>query len=162
MTNPFSQRWLALISILSAAIGVSIAIAGEAWWLSAIPNLIAVKSAQIRHVKSIRGEHWLDVEIVGGTARSCTRQSFHVIYKDIPGGTIQRLYAPLAMSLSNPSFPTSGSHFIVNLEIPPGLATGDWKYVDRSIYTCVIWPGFVHQVAEESKPIVITLPEEPD
>lgn len=143
-----------MCAIFAAFIGIAIPILAQKWWLSAQPNITIVKDIQVRPADGIKDHYWIDVVIWAPPAHGCIRHSQHLIYNDRHG---VREFIPLGNALNGMNFSSPVTDLRVLLDIPPGVS-GDWWYVDRSVYSCVIWPGFVQINQYETPKINVNIP----
>jgi hypothetical protein len=151
------MRWdrrTAICACFSAALGVSIAFAGEYWLLSVKPNMTIIKEISVKAVDG-HANRWLEVTLYAPPADDCVRQSQHLIFSDKDD---IRTFIPLGSALNGMKFSSPRTDLVVSLELPPGIPPGIWYYVDRSVYTCVIWPGFVTQHETETSPTKVVIP----
>lgn len=149
-----------ITAILAAFVGVVIAVTAQVIMQSTIPAPVTVLNVKVWDVGGRPGERWMDIDIHAPYVQSCTRSTYHLIYRPLPplaDGKPRRRYAPLASAGSSSKFPGSVENFTATIQLPPGLPSGEWFYVDRSIFTCVAWPGLSRITANESAPVKIVL-----
>ena len=117
---------------------------------SAVPTIITINDIQIQ--RATDGDYLLEVSSTGPASHDCVRVTQHVIYQDKAGSV--RRYVPLASALSGVGY-GSVPQFVAILRVPSDL-TGDWTYVNRSVYICVVW-GLVRMHESASSPYIISL-----
>lgn len=156
MRQSLRSPWALLFSLVSLAAGCALALAAELWWMANQPNIIEVHSVDI--IDQVDGGHTLLVDSSGPPAQDCLRFSQHVIYRDRTSSVdgSKRDYVPLAMAVNGTGF-SSVADFTVMLFVAPEVPAGDWLYVNRSVYACTVFPGFVKFTESASKPFIVTL-----
>lgn len=138
----------------AAIFGVTGALVGESWWLSAKPNLIEIRDLSVVLADGATDHYWLEVTLHGPPATNCVRQSQHLLFSD---ANKLRTFIPLGSALNGMSYSSPATDLKVTLDIPPGTH-GEWIYIDRSMYTCIIWPGLVKLYQSETPHMRITIP----
>jgi hypothetical protein len=141
-------------ALFAVFFGVSVTLLGEEWYAGQQPNLVTIKHIDVRPVPDTKGARWLDVFLVGPPAKNCLRFSQHLLYKD--NGSIRQYY-PLGSALNGANFSSSDQEIEISLRLPYGLPQGEWWYIDRSVYTCVIWPGLIKQIQSETPPTKVVV-----
>jgi hypothetical protein len=144
--------WLSLfVAALIGLGGAFVAIVGQALMQAAVPQPVVIEELKIQKLENF----WLlDIDIHAPPVGSCTRFTHHLIYRLVGE---RREYVPLGFAQSNFHFPGSTPYLKALLQIPRGVALGEWNYVDRSIFLCVVWPGLTRVTAMETPPIAIRL-----
>lgn len=121
--------------------GATIALLSELWWETPVPAEITINDIEIK--KHNDGSYILLASITFPPSKSCTGLSDHILYRDRTSGynSSVRDFVPLASPVSSPDF--YGTNYTVTLSIPEGIPSGQWKYLDRIVFICTVFPGFV-------------------
>ncbi len=147
-----------ICACLAALMGVSVTLGVEQWWTGGSPIQIIIKDIKVVPVPGTHNALWLEVNASAPTSPGCMRQSEHLIYRTImsENGPI-RQYFPLGGALAGAGFSSSEYEFQTALRLPYRLPPGQWFYINRSAYSCIIWPGLIRLIKEESPPTEFTV-----
>ena len=151
-----------IFGLLGLFLGAGTVVGLEKLMLYHSPDTVVVKNLELVPVTNHPDLHWMTVELYSPYSKGCElRQSFHDLHikkKNADrSGKPQRDYYPLVTAMGSLNFPDSPSHFTVYLEIPAGIPSGRWYYIDRSVYWCIIWPGLVKLHTTQTAPWPIDL-----
>lgn len=143
------QVYLGIVIVIAISCGCTIY--AQVWANSARPTPIVVHG--IRVEKQPNGSHLLFVTASGPPTQDCLRLTQHLLLRQ---ENEIRNYVPLGAAVNGMGF-SSPEDFEITLEIPAAIPGGRWKYVNRSVYFCVAFPGLVTVTRSISAEQIINL-----
>lgn len=146
------RHWqLCLSIVLVVAVSCGLTIYAQLWASSGKPSPIVVHS--IKNERQANGSHLLIVTASGPPSQGCLRLTQHLLLRQ---ENDRRNYVPLGAAVNGMGFSTA-EDFEVTLEIPASIPTGEWQYVNRSVYFCTVFPGLASVTRAISAETMINL-----